>query len=196
MNFEPIIVKYVDTAITNRHIITDKNHFTSNMFYNQLFNSIGYDVNMLKRAYEAFGTSGNKGILNMQKIEINNRLKNVAEDFNRLYCLETVRYEFEIDLESSNIYFNIYNGEKAVSLDYQSTGFKWFFNLYFNLLNSKTVSVGDIILMDEPATHLHVKGQCELREFLKKFDLLSIVKTKVFANVDYADIQKIYTLVK
>ena len=35
-----------------------------------------------------------------------------------------------------------------------------------------------------------------LCEFLKKFDLLSIVKTKVFANVDYADIQKIYTLVK
>lgn len=193
MNFEPRIFKYVDTPITNRHIITDKNHFTSNMFYNQLFNSIGYDVNMLKRAYEAFETSGNKGILNMQKIEINNRLKNVAEDFNRLYCLETVRYEFEIDLESSNIYFNIYNGEKAVSLDYQSTGFKWFFNLYFNLLNSKTVSVGDIILMDEPATHLHVKGQCELREFLKKFAISNgitvIVATHLpfLINIDYLD---------
>lgn len=193
MNFEPKILRYVDTPITNRHIITDKNNFMSNPFYKQLFNSIDYDVNILKRAYEAFAISGNKGILNTQKNEINKKLKKVSEDFNRLYCLESTRYDFEIDLESSNIYFSIYNGDKAVSLDYQSTGFKWFFNLYFNLLNSKSVNVGDIILMDEPATNLHVQGQCELREFLKKFavnnGITVIVATHLpfLINIDYLD---------
>lgn len=87
MNFEPKILRYVDTPITNRHIITDKNNFMSNPFYKQLFNSIDYDVNILKRAYEAFAISGNKGILNTQKNEINKKLKKVSEDFNRLYCL-------------------------------------------------------------------------------------------------------------
>ncbi|MBO6072117.1 ATP-binding protein [bacterium] len=37
------------------------------------------------------------------------------------------------------------------------------------MLADKNLKPGDIILMDEPATHLHTQGQEELRLFLKDF---------------------------
>lgn len=43
-------------------------------------------------------------------------------------------------------------------IEYQSTGFRWFFNLYFNFLCSNQLKSGDIVIMDEPATHLHPQG--------------------------------------
>ena len=61
------------------------------------------------------------------------------------------------------------NRLKDIILDYQSTGFRWFFDLYFNLLCKNSLIAGDILIMDEPATNLHVKGQMELRSFLKDF---------------------------
>ena len=83
--------------------------------------------------------------------------------------------------------------EQAISLDYQSTGFKWFFNLFFNLLNSTDLNHGDIIIMDEPATNLHVKGQRELRGFLKEFaihnDISIVIATHspFLIDLDYLD---------
>lgn len=52
---------------------------------------------------------------------------------------------------------------------------------------------GDIVIMDEPATNLHVKGQQELREFLKEFaikhDLTMVIATHspFLIDMDYLD---------
>ncbi len=169
IRFKPEIIRYVDTPIGNKNIIADKGNIGSNRFFKVLFEAIDYSFDTLGRAYEAFSSNKNKGILNTQKSEINKKLEKIADDFNRLYCVGDERYRFEIDLETNNIFFNIYNGNKDVSLDNQSTGFKWFFDLYFNLLSRKTLKCGDIILMDEPAINLSVQGQRELRVFLKDF---------------------------
>ena len=84
-------------------------------------------------------------------------------------------------------------GKQAISLNYQSTGFRWFFNLFFNLLNSTDLNPGDVIIMDEPATNLHVKGQRELRAFLKDFsirnDITVVIATHspFLIDLDYLD---------
>ncbi|MBQ3621206.1 hypothetical protein II941_00010 [bacterium] len=52
---------------------------------------------------------------------------------------------------------------------------------------------GDIIIMDEPGTNLHVKGQEELRDFLKKFSINSGITfaiathTPFLVDLDYLD---------
>ena len=91
-------------------------------------------------------------------------------------------------------------GEQSIVLDYQSTGFKWFFNLYFNLLCTNTLKAGDIVLMDEPATNLHVKGQQELRVFLKNFaiknDITIVLATHspFLIDMDYLDELRVVTM--
>jgi len=63
----------------------------------------------------------------------------------------------------------ISENEDDIFLDSQSTGFKWFFDFFFNVFADKKIEVGDIIILDEPATNLHVSGQIELRKQLKEF---------------------------
>ena len=112
--------------------------------------------------------------------KVNRKLKEIAKKFNALYFLEDDTYKFEIDCESTQICFVMFRDNESISLDYQSTGFKWFFNLYFNLLTSNKLQAGDIIIMDEPATNLHPYGQIELRKFLKE---LHFLKETVFLRM-------------
>ena len=165
----PQITKYVDIAYKNTDLITDINQIYNNKFYLALFSIIGYDIETLKRVYESYRTNYIGGVFATQEKEINKRLEILAEKFNRMYRADSEKYSFSIRLETNQILFYILNGEKDISLDYQSTGFKWFFNLYFNLVGSQMLRCGDILLLDEPATNLHVKGQRELRAFLKDF---------------------------
>lgn len=192
-DFLPSVIRYADKPIGKEQIVTDKAHVKSNSFFGSVFQAIDYSLDTLMNVYERFDKDHNKGILNIQENEINKRLKKVSDDFNRLYCFEETPYQFRISLESINIYFYINMGSKSVTLDYQSVGFRWFFNLYFNLLSGKTLSAGDIILMDEPATNLHVAGQRELRKFLKQFAIqngITIVlatHSPFLIDIDYLD---------
>nr|WP_275040339.1 AAA family ATPase [Haloplasma contractile] len=61
----------------------------------------------------------------------------------------------------------IRDSNQSVYFDDQSSGFKWFFNFFFNMISDNTLDKGSIILMDEPATNLHVIGQLELRKLIK-----------------------------
>ncbi|WP_220092242.1 AAA family ATPase [Helicobacter sp. 16-1353] len=99
-------------------------------------------------------------------------------------------------MESNKISLALLRGskeEKGLSLEQQSTGFRWFFNLYFNLLVKQSLDAGDIIVMDEPATNLHPNGQIELRKFLKDFaiknDITIIIATHLpfLIDLDYLD---------
>ena len=147
----------------------------------------------IQNTYKVFRTLNNKGALTTLQKKINNLLNHISKDFNELYFADNDQYKFEISLESNNIYFSLFRGSNDLSLDYQSTGFRWFFNLYFNLLAKTNLKPGDIIIMDEPATNLHIKGKMELRKFFKEFaiknDLTLLITTHdpFLIDLDYLD---------
>lgn len=192
-NFMPNIIPYKNEDYCNRDLNTDYEQITQNKFFISLFNSIDMDMQTVLNAYHSFLNQNNKGILLQLKKNINDKLKVVSDKFNKLFHLANEPYYFEIDLESNAIFFSIFRGESTISLERQSTGFRWFFNLFFNLLNSTELNSGDIIIMDEPATNLHVKGQRELRAFLKEFainnDITIVIATHspFLIDLDYLD---------
>lgn len=169
MRFMPNIIRYADKQIGNNDVYSDYGNVSNNSFFNNLFKAIGYSVETLMRAYEAFKSDKNVGYLGKQERDVNKKLKKVSDDFNRLYVKRTSKFKFEIKFESQKIFFSIYDDDIPLTLDYQSVGFRWFFDLYFNLLSGQSLERGDIILMDEPAMNLSVPGQIELRRFLKQF---------------------------
>lgn len=193
-DFNSKISYYEERTISNDHLSCSPDEIENNSFFSKLLNSINTKPEELSKAYEVFEEQkNNKGVLKQLEKKLNKKLAKISSDFNKLYYLENNKYSFNIDLESETIYFSIFRNEQSLSLDYQSTGFKWFFNLYFGLLNSIELSTGDIIIMDEPATHLHPKGQRELRQFLKEFairnDISIIIATHspFLIDLDYLD---------
>ena len=193
-DFNSKISYYKERIISNDHLSCGSDEIENNFFFSKLLNSIKTKPEELSKAYEVFEEQrNNKGVLRQLEKKLNKKLAKISSDFNKLYYLENNKYSFSIDLESETIYFSIFRNEQSLSLDYQSTGFKWFFNLYFGLLNSIELNTGDIIIMDEPATHLHPKGQRELRQFLKEFairnDISIIIATHspFLIDLDYLD---------
>ena len=184
-DFNSKISYYEERIISNDHLSCSPDEIENNFFFSKLLNSINTKPEEILKAYEVFEEQkNNKGVLKQLEKKLNKKLAKISSDFNKLYYLENNKYSFNIDLESETIYFSIFRNEQSLYLDYQSTGFKWFFNLYFGLLNSIELSTGDIIIMDEPATHLHPKGQRELRQFLKEFAIhndISIINCYTFS---------------
>lgn len=193
-DFNSKISYYEERIISNDHLSCSPDEIENNFFFSKLLNSINTKPEEISKAYEVFEEQkNNKGVLKQLEKKLNKKLAKISSDFNKLYYLENNKYSFNLDLESETIYFSIFRNEQSLYLDYQSTGFKWFFNLYFGLLNSIELSTGDIIIMDEPATHLHPKGQRELRQFLKEFaihnDISIIIATHspFLIDLDYLD---------
>ena len=192
-NFIPSVISYENEEITNNSLITNFNNITNSNFFASVLHAINIDISTIKNAYDTFFKQKNKGVLSQLENKINKKLSSVSAKFNKLYFIEDATYAFKIDLESEKIFFSLFRGEQTISLDYQSTGFRWFFNLFFNLLNSTDLNPGDIIIMDEPATHLHVQGQKELRVFLKDFaiknDITIVIATHspFLIDLDYLD---------
>lgn len=192
-NFIPKIIQYVDKNISSRELSADYCNIKNSHFFKAVFKSIDFDIEKVINAYQDFDKLNNRGILSREENQINKKFKKISEKFNRLYYVDENNYSFRINLDSDKIYFSIFRGEQALTLDYQSSGFKWFFNLFFNLLNTTDLEPGDIIIMDEPATNLHVKGQRELRVFLKEFaiknDITIVIATHspFLIDLDYLD---------
>ena len=192
-NFIPSVISYENEEITNNSLITNFNNISNSNFFASVLHAINIDISTIKNAYDTFFKQKNKGVLSQLENKINKKLSSVSAKFNKLYFIEDATYAFKIDLESEKIFFSLFRGEQTISLDYQSTGFRWFFNLFFNLLNSTDLNPGDIIIMDEPATHLHVQGQKELRVFLKDFaiknDITIVIATHspFLIDLDYLD---------
>lgn len=145
-----------------------------NQFFTNLLSELGISQNDIRN-----GISGKQRYYN-QKVA--DGLKQINDCFNNLFKASGYVYEFDLFFNEESISFEINlikqndkdsNPNKIIPLIYdeQSTGFKYFFNLYFSLLigqNNKLKS-GDIVLMDEPGSNLHVAGIIELRSILKQF---------------------------
>lgn len=168
-NFIPKILSYKEKPISNDDLNVEYDAIENNPFFMALFKSIGEDVSIVQNAHKELSLRKNMSKMKALTKKLNDKLEAVSNKFNKLYYLDQSKYKFEIDLQENKIHFCLYKGSQGLLIDYQSTGFRWFFNLFFNLLNSTELEPGDLIMMDEPATNLHVKGQRELRSFLKEF---------------------------
>ena len=176
------IIVYQQKHITSEMLNTDCNNIVSNSFYRSLLTAMGCTIEQVQNTYSQYNQTATRAFLSDMQKEFNKKIELVAEKFNKLFFFGNEPYEFTIEFErGGGIFFTIYRKEKPQVLDLQSTGFRYFFDLFFNLLNTTTLESGDIIIMDEPALNLHVKGQRELREFLKEFairnDILIIIAT-------------------
>lgn len=169
--FIPSVYRYKEKNITSDNMETTPNYLQNNDFFKAIFKAINLNIEDIKLAYEQYNKFHNKQFLKNISHKINDKFNSLNSEFNRMYFAEKDKYNFSIDLESSKISFTMARGENSdpIMIEYQSTGFKWFFNLYFNFLCTDNLKVGDIVIMDEPATNLHPHGQVELRRFIKEF---------------------------
>lgn len=192
-DFKGKILYYKETKFSNSSLKTVYENIATSDFFKRVLNVISVEVSTIQNAHTNFQKQNNKGVLTQLEKTLNKKLQKISEDFNKLYYLEDSPYSFSISLESDSIYFSIFRGDQALSLDYQSAGFKWFFNLYFGLLYTTELDSGDIIIMDEPAMNIHPKGQKEVRAFLKDFairnDITIVLATHspFLIDLDYLD---------
>ena len=166
-------LKYQDWKISNSSFTTKYNE-PWNPFFVNLLNKLGIKQDNLKSGI------GGKQLFYENKVE--KGLKSINAYFNQLFKVNGYLYQFNLFFNDTSMNFEINlvaqdsnedNDNKIIPLDFeeQSTGFQYFFNLYFGLLISQNdkFKKGDVILMDEPGSNLHVEGIIELRNILKKF---------------------------
>ena len=134
-------------------------------FFTALLRAIEMPKEDVINAYDNLKKDNQKTRLNELEEKINDKLESISKIFNQFYVTD-VPYSFKIELERKNILFLIYRGNDVMELDNQSVGFRYFFDLFI-YLHSCSLKPGDIIVMDEPATNLHISAQKELRVFLK-----------------------------
>lgn len=142
-------------------------------FFERLFNAIKVSPQEAVDAYKNFQNFQDKRDLVEFQEMVNDKLQPVSDIFNKMYFLEDVSFSFKVEVERTGIFLTIHRGKVPVRLEQQSTGFRYFFDMFFNLLCTTGLKPGTILIMDEPAANLHVKGQRELRAFLKEFALLN-----------------------
>lgn len=142
-------------------------------FFERLFNAIKVSPQEAVDAYKNFRHFQDKKYLVEFQEMVNDKLQSVSDIFNKMYFLEDVPFSFKVEVERIGIFLTIHRGKVPVLLEQQSTGFRYFFDMFFNLLCTTELKPGTILIMDEPAANLHVKGQRELRAFLKEFALLN-----------------------
>lgn len=170
----PKIIRYHQQNISDKDLSCTPDDANKNDFFKSILKVINGDEGQINNAYATAKRNNSDGILETTSDNLNKSLLKVASYFNKLYCLDDNKYLFKIRLESNKVSFNIFREESdgtkvALVLNHQSTGFRWFFDFFFHVFASNDLKPGDIVIMDEPATNLHVRGQEELRKFLKQF---------------------------
>lgn len=177
VNLVPNIIKYDDSMrVSGRDMMSDVSgdKLSNDGFFKKLFTLLNdRKYAELETAYRKFNASpnGRHFLTNFESL-INRELDALAESFNTIYgYTENKQYQFALNLESNRVYFSLKENGLELPYDNQSTGFKWFFNFFFNVFADGDLKNGDIVILDEPATNLHVSGQVELRKQIKKFGI-------------------------
>ncbi len=196
----PKVIEYLDSNKIKRSDttspVTNGNIMKPDFFLKMYDLLDGLNFDELKNAYLNFHQSAMQKVFLLTNYErkINSELEKLSKQFNEIYSFNgSNKYKFWLKLESNMIYFMISENNVDIYLDSQSTGFKWFFDFFFNVFADKKIEAGDIVILDEPATHLHVSGQIELRKQIKDFGMRSgitfVVSTHspFLVNPDYLD---------
>ncbi len=183
LSIDANIIRYKEEMISRNDMVSSINDLANNKFFISVFKAIGIDVSEILNAFKQYQEFANPASLDKIRKTIDKKIQKLNKQFNKLYFAENDQYKFSINIESTQIGFGMARGkdEDPIMIEQQSTGFRWFFNLYFNFLCSNKLNPGDIIIMDEPATNLHPEGQKELRRFIKEYaisnDLTFIIAT-------------------
>ncbi len=181
-SFLPTISLYNEQKMRNNMLNVSPNSWTSSPLFVSLFNTLGIKQETIATLYQRFQASSNISVLTTFAKKYQAKVDEIAERFNKLYFLTpSAKYSFELIFSQEHISFGIKLGDTALNFEKQSTGFQWFFDLFFNYMNNHDVKPGDILVMDEPGTCLHVRGQEELRDFLEDFaikhDITIVIST-------------------
>ncbi|MBR4685948.1 MAG: ATP-binding protein [Candidatus Methanomethylophilaceae archaeon] len=153
------------------------------------------DPGVLKTAY-----SGNKSRRHMLAKAMNEELEIMSQELNDLLNIEEEKYHLRVVLESSNMEFIIEYGDGvARNLDKQSQGFRWLFNLYFNLIKGLEFDPGDIVLIDEFGDSLGFSTvevlTRKLRDFGRKNGITFILATQNPMAVDINHLDEVRLVV-
>lgn len=189
----PNILRFKETVKTQNQLQITPEQINSSPFFSLLFSIIEYDPTLLNNCYNKVKQQNHLGLLKKTQSEINKKLEEISNQFNKLFIQSENKYKFEIRLETNSLYLTIFIGEIPLHLDKQSSGFKWFFNFYFSVLAQTSMQRGDIIIMDEPATNLHMQGIQELRSFIKEYakktEMTFVISTHIpfFVDIDYLE---------
>lgn len=189
----PTIIRFKEEVTSHSQLTITPDQVKSSNFYLTLFAAIDYNVDELVNCYSKAKQQSLFGLLKKTQKDINTKLDEVTKQFNKLFYSKEKKYSFEIFLEKESIYLSTYMDEIALHLDKQSAGFRWFFNFYFTVIAQTKLKRGDIIIMDEPATNLHMQGVQELRKFIKEYakktELTFVVSTHIpfFIDIDYLE---------
>lgn len=192
----PTIHRYEEKKLSsNDLIVSNVDTIQNSKFFKSLFNILNIDAQAIVNVYNQYRTYPNIAILNKLEKKYAPNVEKLNEQFNKMYFAEADKYKFTLNFESNRISFGMARGkdEDGIILEYQSVGFRWFFNIFFNFLSGSELKAGDIVIMDEPATNLHPEGQRELRRFIKEFaiknDVLFVVATQspFLIDPDYYD---------
>ncbi len=162
-------IKYNNPYVFNKPEIT----MFLNKRYDVVFNFYGHSKKFL------FCKKTN--LLEKLEKELKKMGEKINKKFNENYCInpnDEHRYVFEFCLKEQHfLHIKIKRDNEYLELAKQSTGFQWFFNLFFNFLykyhhnyEGVPANYGErIVVMDEPATHLSVPARKEFRKFLKEY---------------------------
>ncbi|MGL5643831.1 MAG: AAA family ATPase [Metamycoplasmataceae bacterium] len=155
-----------------------------------LYTLMNNDFTLLNKFQEIYNNNSLKEENKIQLfdnliIEINNKMSERFKIFNELYFDSSEEYGVEfvrkiskennsITISSTDYALNFYvkNKEGVKKFLYthkESLGFRWFFTFFFTVLSNNKLKAGDIILLEEPAVHLHVQGQRKWMEFIREF---------------------------
>jgi predicted ATPase len=179
-NLKPVprIIEYLDTnKIKRSNTISQvtNGNIQNSQFFEKLYELLeGHSYEEIKNAYKQFHESGMQriSILTNYSKKVNRAIEKLSNQFNEIYTFNgNHKYGFRLRLDSNNIYLMISENDDDIYLDSQSTGFRWFFDFFFNVFADKKIEPGDIVILDEPATNLHVSGQIELRKQIKEFGI-------------------------
>ena len=194
------VYKYSDTIASSYNLESRLDNIESNKILISLFKYIDYKIDNLRNLFKLNNNSSLKGYLEAEESKINRKIKKVNDLFNKIYNSKKEKYNFKIYIETSkNILLTVSKGDITLDLSLSSVGFKWFFNFFFIFILNNSLLPGDIVVMDEPATNMHIFGQIELRNFLKDFAIKSDVTFVIathspfFIDVDNYDELRIVT---
>ena len=99
-----------------------------------------------------------------KRININNA--KLAERFNQFYKTEKIGFELSFDTKRYTFLFTSGDTAETFVFSERSTGLRWFFSCFMELERSGAAKRA-LILIDEPACHLHVNAQKKVLELFK-----------------------------
>ncbi|WP_233707336.1 AAA family ATPase [Helicobacter cetorum] len=165
------------TSFSSKDLMTTPDDLIQSKFFNLLFNAVNKNAfEEIKNAYIK-AKDKSEGYLNQAGRKYEKLInEEISKHFNQMYFQnknEDLYYEFDFKLDSQKVSLSLFkrnkkSEEEVLELDHQSDGFRWYFDLFFNLLCSPELVPNSIVLMDETGANLSVPTRIEYRNFLKK----------------------------